>query len=280
MTLGENSWRIPNAKLQLSNGYAADFDHFARLLNVVCRDDRGRIPLVDIAEAVGLAERHMKGLCGLASALGLLHQITYKPTPLGRLIEAQDPFLDDIGTLWFLHYVISSDRRNLVWNCVVAHLLPNYRYVTREQVRTSLQDLSPQISEYSVKQHIGTEFKTVVGAYTNQHFSRLAYLRADGDRFLLSYRAPVPALVLAGSITCFRDRYRPGDTAIPVADLLMAPNSPGVVFQLDEAKLRATLEQLKRQSNISLESRADLDQVRLTDNTPYYVWMERYYASG
>ena len=50
-------------------------------------------------------------------------------------------------------------------------------------------------------------------------------------------------------------------------------------MQLGEDRLRGLLERLKVQPGFSLESQADLDQVRLTDNTPGYAWMERYYVS-
>ena len=74
-------------------------------------------------------------------------------------------------------------------------------------------------------------------------------------------------------------QLRPGDTAISVGDLLSAPDSPGLICQIPEDHLRAGLEALRMQPGLSLESRADLDQIRLTDSTRDYQWMERYYAS-
>src|SRR6266550_1021962 len=86
-------------KLQLSNGYFVNFTYLARILNAVCQDQRERIPQADLAAELGFTER-----------------VTYKPTPLGRLIHKFDPFFDDVGTLWFVHYFISSNPYNLVWN--------------------------------------------------------------------------------------------------------------------------------------------------------------------
>ncbi len=74
----------------------------------------------------------------------------------------------------------------------------------------------------------------------------------------------------------YRDRHRPGDTAPSVPDLLAAPNSSGPVCQIRKDRLRAGLEALKSQPGLSLESRADLDQIRLTENTQDYEWMARY----
>lgn len=268
-----------SAKLQLSNSYPVDFDQLAQLLHVICRDARGRIPVTDIAMRIGLPMRQVENLGSIAQALGLLRPIVYKPSTLGQLIESSDPFFDDLGTLWFLHYVISSDPRHIVWYRIINDIIPTRRRVTRDQIREALDDLRQRFTEYSVKKHVLKEVNTVLDAYTNQRFARLAYLRVDGEWYSLAYREPIPALVLIASIFYFRDQQRPGDTAVTITDLLTAPNSPGVVFQLSEDRLRAQLEELRTLPGLSLESRADLDQLRLTDSITAEEWMHRYYAS-
>ncbi len=266
-------------KLQLSNGYFVNFTYLARILNAVCQDQRERIPQADLAAEIGFTERHVKHLCGITHALGLTERVTYKPTPLGRLIHKFDPFFDDVGTLWFVHYFISSNPYNLVWNRLVTVILPTYRNITREQARIAFNDLRQSLTEYSIQKHVLAELNTVLDAYTNQYFARLHYLHLENDMYVLGRAEPVPPLVLGACIVCFRERHRSNDTAISVTDLFTTSDGPGVVLQLGENRLRALLEQLKVQPGFSLESRADLDQVRLTDNTPNYVWMERYYVS-
>ncbi len=266
-------------KLQLSNGYFVNFTYLARILNAVCQDQRERIPQVELAAAIGFTERHVKHLCGIAHALGLTERVTYKPTPLGRLVQKYDPFFDDVGTLWFLHYIISSNPYNLVWNRLVTVILPARRNITRKQARAAFNDLRETLTEYSIQTHVLTELNTVLDAYTNQYFARLAYLRLENDIYVLGNAVSVTPFVLGACIVCFRDRHRSIDTAVSVTDLLSTSNGPGVVLQLEEDRFRGLLEQLKVQPGFSLESQADLDQVRLTDNTPAYAWMERYYVS-
>ncbi len=266
-------------KLQLSNGYFVNFTYLARILNAVCQDQRERIPQVELAAAIGFTERHVKHLCGIAHALGLTERVTYKPTPLGRLVQKYDPFFDDVGTLWFLHYIISSNPYNLVWNRLVTVILPARRNITRKQARAAFNDLRETLTEYSIQTHVLTELNTVLDAYTNQYFARLAYLRLENDIYVLGNAVSVTPFVLGACIVCFRDRHRSIDTAVSVTDLLSTSNGPGVVLQLEEDRFRGLLEQLKVQPGFSLESQADLDQVRLTDNTPAYIWMERYYVS-
>jgi len=265
-------------KLQLSNGYFVNFTYLARILNAVCQDQRERIPQAELAAATGFTERHVKHLCGIAHALGLIERITYKPTLLGRLVHQYDPFFDDVGTLWFLHYMISSNPYNLVWNRLVTAILPSCRKITREQARAAFNDLRQVLTEHSLQSHVLKELNTVLDAYTNQYFARLNYLHLENDTYVLGKAEPIPPLVLGACIVCFRDRHRSNDTALSVTDLFSTANGPGVVLQLVEDRLRGLLEQLKVQPGFSLESQADLDQIRLTDNTPVYAWMERYYV--
>lgn len=269
--------RAFDLKLQLGNGYLLDFDQVARLLNASCQDERGKIPQPDLAAAVGVADRKVENLGSLASALGLIRKKTYKPTELGLLIQQTDPFFDDLGTLWFLHYVISSDPRNIIWNRIVNHVLPSQNRFTRDLLRSTFDDLRLYYSDYSLKTHVLKELNTFLDAYMNQAFSRLAFLRAEGDGYALAYRQPVPALALAASIARYRATCCSGDTVIPIPDLCNAPNSPGIVFAMPEDRLRALLEELKTQPGFSLESRADLDQVRMPVDLTDVDWMRRYY---
>ncbi len=265
-------------KLQLSNGYYAEFDQFARILSATTALRHfGRIPSAEIVGRAGLADVQVKNLGSLMVGMGLLYAITYRPTELGEVIAACDPFFDDLGTLWILHYNVASDPRHIVWNRIANSVVPSQRRITSESCRAVFEDLRASVSEASFKKHVPKEIRTVLNAYTQQQFSRLVYLRADGSGFVPGYREQVPPLVLAASIARFRDRHRPGHTAITVEDLLTCPNSPGVILGLGEDRMRPLLEALRHEPGISVESRADLDQVRLVDSTPDHEWMGRYY---
>jgi hypothetical protein len=274
-----SGYPVPDAKLQVGNGYYIEFDLLARLLDAICRDERSRIPMEELAHMTGASDRQAKHLATLANVLGLTDQIIYKPTSLGRLVKEHDPFFDDIGTLWFLHYVVGSDPRAIIWNRIINNVIPKQPRFTRERLRATFDDLREWFSDESIKKHVLKEINTFLDAYTNQSFARLVYLRPDGEWYGLGYREPIPLLVLAASIAHFRGDRRASDTAVAIPDLCSAPNSPGVVFQLPEEGLRAMLEELKNQPDISLESRADLDQVRISTELTDIKLMKRYYDS-
>lgn len=278
-SLRSNARLNTSLKLQLSNSYPADFDQLAQLLNAACADERGRIPVSDLAERLGLAERQMENLGSIAQAFDLLQRITYTPTPFGQLVHTHDPFFDDVGTLWYVHFTVSTDPRHVVWNRIVTVILPVRRSTTRDQVRADLNDLRQWFSDYSLKAHILKEVNTVLDAYTEQRLARLAYLRSSGQGYALGYREPVPPLVLLASLARYRDVHHAGATAVSIPELNTAPNGPGVIFQLNEERLRSMLEDLKTQPGLTVESRADLDQVRLAEHATADEWMRRYYES-
>jgi hypothetical protein len=269
---------VSSPKLQLTNGYDVDFDQLSRFVGAMEKDGRARIPIADLAGAMGIAERQAENVGSMARAFGLAEPITYRPSPLAKVILANDRFFDDLGTLWFLHYVIAASPRHTVWNRFVNEVVPENRCFTQDQFLMTFADLSVTHSSYSARAHVRKEVRVVLDAYTNRNLARIAYLQSDGMKWCLSYREPVPALVLAACVARFKNLHRNGHSAIVVGDLLTAPNSPGLVCQIPEDRLRASLEELKTEPGFSLESRADLDQVRLTDDTADYVWMERYYA--
>src|SRR5258707_407833 len=102
-------------RLRLTNGHLIEFSQIARLLAAACADTRSRIPPRDIAASIGVSDNHAEFLCRMADAMGLLMPISYRPTPLGNTVHRSDLFCDDIGTLWFLHYVAASNSQNIVW---------------------------------------------------------------------------------------------------------------------------------------------------------------------
>ncbi len=267
-------------RLLFGRGYYVDFDQFARLLKAVRKDTQEQKEISFVANSLGVATAKASGLIYLARGFHLLERGTVlRLTHLGHLIAKHDPFFDDKGTLWFLHYVVSSEPRQLVWNRFANILVPRARF-TLQEFRAAFTDQKEQHAAYSAARHISKETLTVIDAYIYKSFSQLGYLCIENDAYyVLGHREPISPLVIGASIACYRDRHRPGDTAVSVTDLLTTPNSPGIVFQLGEDRFRGALEQLKHYTGFSLESRADLDQMRLSDTCTDVHWMEQYYVN-
>ena len=115
----------PPYKLQLTKGFFVDFAQISRMvMYAVAYNDKGRISSEQYRLGIGLSSSRVENLASLAAALGLLRPSVLTCTELGRLICGSDPYFDDIGTLWLLHYVVSSDERYVVWNRLVNQVIP------------------------------------------------------------------------------------------------------------------------------------------------------------
>ena len=242
-----NNQRSVQPKLHLTNGYFVNFTSLALILRIVCQDQRKSVSQTYLSEIVGMTEKQVKYMCGIAQALGLIERISYKPTKFGRLVQIYDPHFDDKGTLWFMHYVISSNPFNLLWNRIVTIILPVSRNITREQIQNAFNDLQQMYTLRSFQSHITKELNTILDAYINQQLASIAYIYQQNDIYVLNKGENIPSLVLCACIACFIQRHQPSSTTVSVQDLLNVTNGPGVILQLEESHFRKLLEQLKWQ---------------------------------
>ena len=266
-------------KLQLTKGFFADFRQIARMVaHAVAHQDDGRIPPEAYAVSMGISDSRVKNLGSLAVAFELIRPVVLTPTELGSVIHRYDPFLDDLGTLWLLHYLVSSDERYVVWNRLVNRVIPENDRFSTLIARSYFDDLSPFYSEHSMDKHLRKEIGAVWNAYTGQAFRHLGYIRAESDQiYVRGDHEPVHPRVFWAAVLSYRERFAPGAATLNVPTLASAPNGPGRVFGLTERQVRDLLEEVKSLGYVYVETRADLDQVRFRDNCDFLDVVQHYY---
>jgi hypothetical protein len=275
----------PPYKLQLTNGYVVDLTQIARLLKIVCTvmPQPGRIPQEFIASELGFSTQEdrrnrTKNLCGVAVAFGLIRPIVLTPTELGKLVYRYDSFLDDLGTLWLLHYLISSNERYVIWNRLVNHVIPENDRFWTSVARPYFDDLSQFYSERTMNEHPRNETAVVWNAYTEQAFRYLDYIKAEREQvYVRGDRTPVPPHVFFAAVLSYRNRFAPNVTTLEISQLINSVNSPGRVFGMSSWQVRDILEEVKNLGYIYIETRADLDQIRFRDNGTFLEVIRRYY---
>ncbi|MBA7470349.1 hypothetical protein ES707_05633 [subsurface metagenome] len=255
-------------KLQLSNGYYLRFDHLSRLLHYVAgKPEVSRFSQKELYGALGMSPRMIENLTSYGVALELLTRGSCKPTELGVFIDKEDIFFDKAETLWFLHYTMASDRKYVVWNRLANCVFPKESKVSTEVARTYFSDLNGHFSEKSLKKHLAKEIQSFFNAYTEQKFIQLKYIHKLSDTtYKLNESVQVPDLCILASCYLYRDRYAKGATGIEIEHLVKEKNSPGRVFHISEHQLRLALERLHTERRLSIESRANLDQIRFRPN--------------
>ena len=266
-------------KLQLTNGFFIDFNQISRVLAyAVEHQGEGRIPPAAYTVSMGISIRRVKNLCSMATAFELIRSVVLTPTKLGLLIHQYDPFLDDLSTLWLLHYMVSSNKRYVVWNRLVNQVIPENNRFSTAIARPYFDDLSQFYSERSMDKHVGKEISTVWNAYTEQAFHHLGYIRAESDQiYIRDDHEPVPPHIFCAAVLVYRERFLPGAATLDVAMLADRANSPGRIFDLTEHQVRDLLEEVKELGYIYVETRADLDQIRFRDNCRFLDVVRHYY---
>ena len=266
-------------KLQLSKGFPYDTAVMSRILSVLI-GMHGTCSQEQLIDRLGLPYGIVSNTLALMAASGLTVHRANRLTTLGELVARHDPFMEKTGTLWVCHYQLGSQPDLVVWNTLVNQVLPERMPITLEAARHLFGFLP--VADYApahVNMYLRKELRSFFAAYTEHGLAKLRYLIATEDGFVRTDAIPVPARVFTAMLQLYRDRHFAGASALTVNDIFAAENSPGRVCGLNEPTVRILLEQLHRSGDVHLESRADLDQVRLCGpNAEDFI--EKYYLSG
>jgi len=269
-------------KLQLTKGFFADFSQIARMLAyAVEHRDEGRIPSDAYCASLGISNSRMTNLSSLAVAFELIRPMVLTPTDLGLVVHRYDPFLDDLATLWLLHYLVSSNERYVVWNRLVNQVIPDNDRFSTTIARPYFADLRHFYSEHSMNKHLRKEMGAVWNAYTEQAFRHLGYIRAESEQiYTRDDHEPVPPRIFCAAVLVYRECFLARAATLDVAMLVDKANSPGRVFDLTERQVRDLLEEIKELGYFYVETRADLDQIRFRDDYDFLDIVRRYYAAS
>jgi hypothetical protein len=190
-----------------------------------------------------------------------------------------DPFLEDLNTLWLIHWKLATnERRSTGWRWM-------FNLVHRDEfTRDSLFELfTAELkrknmtgpSDSSLRRDIDCALRTYVGTRTKAELLedslecplvelQLIAAAPDGSLYRFS-RGPKPSLSDQVFLAClleFWDTDRAPDS-LAFSEIAFAAGSPGSVFKLDENSIAVRLEQLESTTSGALiyDETAGLKQV-------------------
>jgi hypothetical protein len=274
-------------KLIVSRGFDLRFDlrfeQLPRLIRLGADRNDQSISIDEAMQSLGLSRGQIASVSSHGVGMGLIELGKYKPTNFGLLVCEHDLFFEKIGTLWMMHYLISSYERYIIWNRMTNKILRSDTSVTNIFAETAFEDLRGQFSDKSIDIHVPREIRSFLRAYIEQRFAKLNYLRAtdaDPNAYTLTDNpAPIPPLVFLATLLVYRDRFQPGATGLEVGTICHADNSPGRLLNRDETEVRALLDELHTAGALTLETRANLDQVRFKPDETWLDVMQTYYET-
>jgi len=262
---------------QVSNGIDINLMQTQRLLTEMKAENRQSYSKSQVASIMGYALKKAEGFTRPLYFMGLLENKSKRPTELAQSIQKYDPYFEDYGTLWFLHYRISSQKSYIIWNRVVSVLMQRNHF-TREDAAEALAEQKANYSDYSFTHHLSKEFRVIMNAYTQSEFGKLNILqRNNEDVFIRTRPVAIPDEVLYAVILYFKALYFPGEVTLEIKKLLHHENAPARLLFLNEDALREALERLRMKGLITIESFADLDQIKFNQPQTWLEALEAYY---
>lgn len=256
-------------KLQFTNGYRPRFDQISRILQLLLvKDDQKKVSRQEIIAALGIPNKQIENLTSMMTGFGLVFPRTSKLTPLGKAIIHSDPYFEKLETLWIIHYLVSSNPEWVVWHRIINIALPRQNQFEIDQVsRSYFNDLALTYSEQAITKKLPKEVGAVFAAYTRSEFSHLIiFTEEEKGNFCKSLPIDIPDKAFLLCLLFFRDTFSPGSSAVNIADVSVAENSPGRVLNLQEYQVRSILGDLHDAGLVRLEQVANLDQVRIPDS--------------
>lgn len=270
----------PDGKLELTRGFYLYADKLSRVLSYLAYERHAEEGIYEqLAKATGMSEPRVEALAQYGVNMELLELRSLRVTPLGRLALQHDPFFDRPGTLWLLHYLFASNPLLVVWNYMCNAVLPSVAEISKTEAAGQFTPFAGRWSESSIHKKVPKELRAFFAAYTEAMFAPLSYLRGVKHNTYAVNRdvAPVPPLILLAAAFIYRDRHQPGSSGVEIPTLVYADHSPGRIMRQGELRVRRALDDLHEAGRLSIESKANLDQVRFRGGLTWLDAVRAYY---
>lgn len=225
-----------------------------------------------------------------------------RPTKLGRRIfveDAWDRYLEDVGTLWLVHWLLTTNVERATTWCFAFNYVhqPDFSRRSLAHAITGLATRIPNVrsSDSTIQRDVDVFIRTYVGSPVAMSGSvedtlecpltelGLIYEQEQDDlyAFMRGPKESLPDAVLLYALQEYADRH-PNQRTLTFDELAYGPLSPGRVFKLDEASLA---ERLDRISDLTkgawqFSETAGYKQVMMATSIDAVEALDCYYREG
>lgn len=224
----------------------------------------------------------------------------FQTTELGELLfgpDGYDPYLENYGTLWLLHWLlVSRPEKASTW--YLAFTRWNVLEFTREQLQEWLWGVlkeSPTTrgTKSTIKRDVDVFLRTYVPDEENKtkpiedsfdcplvELGILQELSGKTFRFVRGNQPSLPDEIFIFALLEFWNSYSMSQKVIPFEQILHGWGSPGAAFKLTENGLVERLEHLPSWSGLAYDDTAGMRSVLYIGNTPVnpIVAVKHYYG--
>lgn len=265
----------PNQSLRWSGHetFALRYPWLPKAYGALLRDDQLFVDEDAAMVTLGIGKNMVRSLKFWIEAMDVAQPVgrgrTMALTPFAHAIfdetDGKDPYLEDVRTLWLLHWKLGSRDKNplFAWRYLISHW--PYPEFTRSQAFGAFQAESQRRglnhSDVTLNQHLDVFLHTYHRARGGagiedsldgplvdlQFIGSLGVRQIEGGRWEPVYafrREPKPQIGQALFDYCLHDYWRRfgSDQTLSFRTVAVGPASPGQVFKLPEDDMRARLE--------------------------------------
>ncbi|MCZ0942389.1 MAG: DUF4007 family protein [Gammaproteobacteria bacterium] len=278
---GGGGWNLLGGQARVFSGhesFACRYGWLPKLYEAV-QQDKGLFANDEHAIlALGLGRNMVKAIRFWGQVFGLLEvkRGVAKNTALAhRLLGVEgglDPYLEDPGSLWRLHWIVTAHGGLGAW--VTAFLELQDAQITRDRlidvVRNRAVVAKGSVTRRTATAHVDMLLRTYDWArfdaatpgedasgcpFQELHLIETAVV--NGHTQISVKRGPKPQLDVGAFAFALSDYWQgvaPGSRSLSIRSLLVDRRSPGVVFRLDEGSLLVCLEELCELSGMQMRS--------------------------
>lgn len=238
----------------------------------------------DALVRLGVGKNMVQSIRHWCEVLGLIRTRNragaWEITDLGKKLfrpRGWDPYLEDIGTLWLLHWCLASKPEGAsTWHLAFTRWSPN-AFSAEDLVRW-LQTVVPsgsRASPNSLKRDVEVFLRTYVPRRAERSIAEDSFdcplvelglineIEPGLFRFARAQQSSLPDAVFHYSVIDYWKLFAPDQKTLSFETLLHGPSSPGAVFKLTENSLCDRLERLPARSGVAFDETAGLRQVLL-----------------
>ena len=275
------------------------------------RHSRNKLDLFvanDALVTLGVGKNMVKSIRHWCEATEVIERIdkkgSVKVTELGEKLlgpEKWDPYLEDPGTLWLLHWqLVRNPNRSSTWH--LAFTRWSSERFTKDQLVEWLKRLvaseqpSAQMTQSSLNRDVEVFLRTYTPSKTRRDLPpedtfdcplvELGLIRDGEDGVYEFMRGPKPTLpdeIFLYALVDFWNSTAPQQGTLSFENILYGAGSPGGAFRLSENALAERLERLPAWTGFGYDDTAGLRVVLRRDLNPDeqlqpMCVLERYYA--
>ena len=255
-------------------------------------------------DVMGIGANMVKSLRYWLQAIGVTQEPasgkrTQTLTPFGQLVFAHDKYIEEIGTLYLLHYKLASNKE----------MATSWYYFFNEFSLSdfSKDDFSTQISNYIKMEDdtanvalrsIEDDFTCIINTYVPRYKTIPNKISAEnnidcpfGEMGLIDiikkekrhtvYKKVVPSSSTFNPwvILAVINDNADGNNELKLSELLTGENNIGRIFNLDSIAMLDMLHEAEKTDEIKIVRTAGMDIIHLAHNYTFEECVEKYYQT-